>query len=393
MTDPLTLLAVACLICAAVPAVVFVRNLSQYRPPDMATTREAVSVLIPARNEEASIAACVESALASRGVDLEVIVLDDRSGDATATIVRGIAARDPRVRLETAPPLPPGWCGKQYACAALGRLATCDWFVFLDADVRLSPDSLARTAAHAERRRIDLLSGVPTEETGTLAEKLVIPLIHFVLLGFLSLRASRAFRGPAWAAGCGQFFLTTRAAYDRAGGHAAIRGSLHDGLMLPRAYRRAGLTTDVIDLSGLARCRMYRSAAEVWRGLAKNATEGLAAPALIGPATALLLFGQVLPVVVFAVACLADNSAAVPVAVVATAASYLPRLIAARRFRQSRLGAALHPLGVLGFLASQWTAFACRLAGRPATWKGRSYVAGAASARGNTRPFATLPRT
>ena len=106
----------------------------------------------------------------------------------------------------------------------------------------------------------------------------MLPLIHFVLLGFLPLPVARRLRGPAWAAGCGQLFLTTRAAYDAAGGHAAVKSSLHDGLTLPRAYRAAGETTDVVDAAGLATCRMYDGAGETFAGLAKNATEGVAAP-------------------------------------------------------------------------------------------------------------------
>jgi len=79
---------------------------------------------------------------------------------------------------------------------------------------------------------------------------------------------------PAYAAGCGQLFLARRSAYEAVGGHAVIRASLHDGITLPRAFRAAGFWTDLCDMTEIATCRMYRSAGEVWRGLAKNATEG-----------------------------------------------------------------------------------------------------------------------
>ncbi len=114
-------------------------------------------------------------------------------------------------------------------------------------------------------------------------ERLVIPLIHFVLLGFLPLARMRASRSPAYAAGCGQLFLARREAYEKMGGHAVIRTSLHDGLTLPAAFRRAGLATDLFDATDVASCRMYHGAGELWRGLAKNATEGIAHPARIGP--------------------------------------------------------------------------------------------------------------
>src|SRR5205823_4657325 len=128
-----------CFGCAAVPALLYLWNSFLFRePPGIgraggvsdrsppvahAPRSPTVSVLIPARNEERGIAACVESVLASRHVELEVVVLDDHSTDRTSEIVRAIAAKDSRLRLETAPPLPEGWCGKQAACFALAKLA------------------------------------------------------------------------------------------------------------------------------------------------------------------------------------------------------------------------------------------------------------------------------
>jgi hypothetical protein len=368
-------LVVGSALLAALPAVMILVNLWLYRPAPMPSEGvPAVSVLIPARNEEAAIAAAVESALASRWVNVEVIVLDDRSEDCTAAIVRVIGERDPRVRLLAAPDLPPGWCGKQHACHVLAGAARMPLLAFLDADVRLAPDGLARLAAFQEASDADLVSGVPHQETGTLFEKLLIPLIHFVLLGFLPLWRMRRTTSPAYAAGCGQLFLARRAAYEQAGGHAAIRATLHDGIELPRAFRAAGKKTDLCDATDLASCRMYRGAAQVWHGLAKNATEGLGAPGTIVPATVVLLGGQVLPF-----ALLAGSAWLSPVeialACLAAGLAYLPRVLSALRFRQSALGAALHPLGVLLLVSIQWVALIRRLVGKPATWKGRSYRA------------------
>jgi hypothetical protein len=272
--------------------------------------------------------------------------------------------------------LPPGWSGKQHACAALAALATKPVLVFLDADVRLAPDALARMAAFLDESGADLVSGFPRQETVGLVERMVIPLMHFVLLGFLPVRRMRSDPSPSLAAGCGQLFVTGRDAYERMGGHAAIRSTLHDGLKLPRAYRAAGLKTDLFDATGLATCRMYRSAAGVWFGLAKNATEALAAPALIVPATLVLFGGQVAPALLLAFGpALGLSAADRAIAAVALAVAYLPRVVAVARFRQSTLGALLHPVGVLILLAIQWYALAREALGRPATWKGRPYPA------------------
>jgi hypothetical protein len=352
-------------LCALIPALVFLRNLRLFTPPPHPTSRPAVSVLIPARNEERSIRDSVAAVLRSEGVDLEVIVLDDHSEDRTAEIVAEMARQDPRVRLETAPSLPAGWCGKQHACYALSHLAWTPYLVFLDADVRLAPNGLAQSIAFLEQSGAGLVSGFPRQETVTFLERLLLPLIHFVLLGFLPMKRMRSRLHPSYGAGCGQLFVTRREDYDRSGGHAAIRGSLHDGISLPRAFRRAGIATDLFDATGVAVCRMYHDAEEVWSGLAKNATEGVASPGKILPVTILLTAGQVLPFVLL----IPFGWAALP----AVLAAWLPRFIAVRRFRQPLDGALLHPVGIFVFLAVQWYALGRQLIGRPAGWKGRAY--------------------
>jgi hypothetical protein len=365
-------LALAALVLAAVPAALFWLNLRLYRSPPLPMPDRltpVISILIPARNEENAIRAAVESALASTGVEVEIVVLDDGSEDATAKIVSDIAARERRVRLLSAPPLPAGWCGKQHACAVLARSAVHPLLVFLDADVRLHPDGLARLIAFLDASGADLVSGIPRQETGTFLERLVIPLIHFILLGFLPLRRMRASRHPAYASGCGQLFLTRRDAYERMGGHGAIRTSLHDGITLPRAYRAAGLATDLCDATDLAVCRMYRNASALWLGLAKNAVEGLARPGLIVPSTLLLFGGQVLPILLVPLLPWA-GWATVPI-LSAVFLSYLPRLLGLRRFRQSLVGCIFHPLGVAVLLLIQWYGLLRWLLGRPVGWKGR----------------------
>jgi hypothetical protein len=382
--DPDVVLAAAALALAALPALMFAANLRLYRPappPPADAPAPAVSVLIPARNEERCIAAAVQSARACTGVDAEILVLDDHSADATARIVSDLAAADPRVRLLSAPELPPGWCGKQHACWVLAQAARNPVLVFLDADVRLAPDGLARAVHFLRSSGADLVSGIPRQETGSLMEKLVLPLIHFVLLGFLPLWQMRSSRHPAYGSGCGQFFVADREAYFAVGGHSAIRTTLHDGIKLPRAFRAAGRMTDLFDATGAAACRMYRGARELWRGLSKNATEGLAAPAMIVPATLLLLTGQVLPFALLAAWELLSPPAA-GLAVAAVAAAWGPRLWAWIAFRQSFTGAALHPLGILCLLAIQWYALTATLLGRPPAWKGRLYPAAAAGRHG-----------
>lgn len=382
--EPQRMAAIGALSAAAIPAVLFAINLWFFRQPGRPWNKRPlppVSVLIPARNEEMSIAAAVQSVQASRGIEFELIVLDDGSTDQTAEIVQGIAAEDVRVRLEKAPALPEGWNGKQHACWVLASLAGYDHFCYLDADVRLGPEALYRMVSEinyvrAGRSERAMVSGFPRQETVTLLEWLLLPLIHFVLLGFLPLPGERWSGQAGFAAGCGQFMMVRRQAYFASGGHGAIRSSMHDGLLLPQLFRRAGFRTSVFDLSRDAVCRMYRSAGEVWRGLSKNATEGMASPGRIPVFTVLLLLGQVLPGPIAIWAWLAKDWEAMRLAMMAMILGYAVRLASTVLYGQSWRGALLHPVGVLVTLALQWNALVRKLAGRQATWKARAYRVG-----------------
>lgn len=373
-------LALASLGCAAVSTGLFLINLRHYRePPEAAASAAlpAISVLIPARDEERAISTAVERVLRSRGVAFEVVVMNDASTDQTAEIVTKLAAGDQRVRLEHAPALPRGWNGKQHACWALAHAARHPVLCFVDADVRLEPDALARMTTFLEQRHAALVSGFPQQITMTPLEWLLLPLIHFVLLGFLPITRMRASTQPGFAAGCGQFLMVRRESYFRAGGHAAIRETMHDGLRLPRLMREHGERTDLADLTTLATCRMYSTASQVWLGLAKNATEGLAAPGRIVPITFLLLLGQILPfaLLLFLVFSRVPVSplvwATLPAAAVV---ALLPRLFAVRRFRQPVQSAVLHPVGVTVLLALQWYALIRKLRGGAVSWRNRAYA-------------------
>jgi cellulose synthase/poly-beta-1,6-N-acetylglucosamine synthase-like glycosyltransferase len=371
----LEILASIALALALLPAALTVVNLAVFRapPPHRSATRPKVSLLIPARNEEINIDGTLRAALASEGIELEVVVLDDGSTDRTAALVAAHMRDDVRLRLVAAPPLPPDWCGKQHACHVLASHAGHPLLVFVDADVRLAPDALARIAGLLERRRLDLASGFPLEETGTLAEALVVPLIHVLLLGYLPIWLARQSSHPAFGAGCGQLMAVRRDAYRRAGGHAAIRSSRHDGLMLPRAFRQAGCRADLFDATSLARCRMYRGGREVWQGFAKNATEAMARPLALPVWTVLLGGGHVLPFLLLIAALAAGSAAAVAASALACACVYGARTALVLRFRQSWLGALLHPMGVALLLVLQWSALVASLRGQPAVWRGRAY--------------------
>jgi hypothetical protein len=350
------------LVCAALSAVLFVRNLRLFRPPRARDTSTPVSILIPARNEEANITAAIESALTN--ATAEVLVLDDNSTDATFRIATEIASHESRLRVVPGEQVPAGWVGKNFACAQLAAAASHRLLLFVDADVRLAPDAAAALAHELRASGAQLISGVPRQEVRTFSEQLLIPLIQFVLLGYLPFDRMRGSSHPAYATACGQLIMVDRDAYEKCGGHGAICHSVHDGLALPKAFRHAGARTDLTDVTALATCRMYRRDADVWLGLSKNTHEGMGAPARIVPFSVLLLSGHVLPFALLATGMWQAYAAA--------ALALLPRLLALRRFDQPVLGALLHPVAVIALVGIQWGGLFRFLRGTPVAWKGRA---------------------
>lgn len=374
----ISIVSIAALLLALLPALMFAKNLQLYRlAPNssdllQAAHQEPISVLIPARNEAAGIATTLNFLLKSDHPEFEILVLDDHSEDGTAAIVGNMAAQDQRIRLLQSLPLPEGWNGKQHACWQLAQHAQHNWLLFLDADVHVSPDAVSRIMGQMLSRRVSLLSGFPRQVTGTISEQLLIPMMHIVLLGYLPIDRMRASPDPSFSAGCGQLFFANRADYFQCGGHEKIFASRHDGIKLPKLFRTAGMNTDLFDATDIAACRMYRGYAEVTRGLLKNATEGIANKFLLLPFTILLGGAFVLPTLLLAI------SLAYPwplwlriILGLAAILSFAPRMLAMVRFQQAWLGAVLHPLSVAWFLLLQWRAWIEGILGRRIAWRGR----------------------
>ena len=335
--------------------------------------RPTVSVCVPARNEERNIEAIVRCALANQAVDVEVLVYDDQSTDATPRILESLRREDARVRAVPTQPLPEGWNGKQWGCERMGRAARTEWLLFTDADVRLAPDCLGRAVAEARRLDAALLSTIPREETGSPLERLVVPLIHWMLFSWLPMPRMRTTNDPATSAGCGQFLLVRRDAWEAAGGHAAFRDSMHDGIKLPRNVRRAGFHTDLYDGGESVSCRMYRNAGETWRGFTKNAYEGLGSPVVLAVFTLLEAAGILLPWIWLPIAIARGETPLGPtvLASFAVAAQLFQRTILARRFAQPWECVALHPVTIALLLAIQWRSWWLHLTKRRA-WRGRT---------------------
>ncbi len=365
-------------------------NFRVFRRLRTATTAEKspfVSVLVPARNEEVRIHACVGSLLAQDYANYELLVLDDRSEDATPQILDNIGLREngKKHRRIHGEELPPGWIGKNWACHQLAQNARGEFLLFTDADTIHKPGALQAVVAHALDTRADLLSAWPQQLTGTWSEKVVIPIIHLAGLALFPhplipwlqsdpVRAQKLPQGFLHALGIanGQVIFFRRSAYDAIGGHAAVRDHLVEDVALGRAMtRRIGEGMRLVNCDGseLIDCRMYRSFRELWEGFTKNAW-----PAFEGAHGLWWATGITHLCIFFLPFVLVFFPSQRMVALTEIALIYFIRFVLTLRTRTSWLGCWLHPLGhgiaMLIALNSQ------RLASRKGvTWKGRTYRA------------------
>ena len=227
-----------------------------------------VSAIVPARNEEDVLAACLESLLPLAEL-AEILVIDDQSTDRTAGIASGFAQRDSRVRVLEAPPLPPGWVGKNHAVWIGALQARSSWLLFLDADAVLLPGALEKTLRLARESRIALISYSPEQVMERWYEKALIPYVYTRLARHFSFAEVNDPAKPAAAAN-GQFLLIRRDAYDAAGGHAAIAGDVLEDVALATRVKRLGFPMWFGPGKGVVRVRMYRSFGAMWDGWKKN---------------------------------------------------------------------------------------------------------------------------
>ncbi len=234
---------------------------------DTISARPTVSVIVPARNEETCLGACLQSLLAQNDVAFEVIVVDDHSTDRTRDIALSFAS--PQVRVIEAGPLPLGWTGKNNAVTAGSRAARGEWLLFTDADTIHLPGSLARSLEEAKRQGAALLSYSPEQVVKSFWERAIMPVIFAELAA--SFRPSQVSdpNSPAAAAN-GQYILITREAYDAVGGHAAIAGNLLEDVALARAVKKSGRKIFFRYGGDAVRTRMYRSFAQLREGWTKN---------------------------------------------------------------------------------------------------------------------------
>ncbi|HZD31216.1 MAG TPA: glycosyltransferase, partial [Candidatus Angelobacter sp.] len=230
---------------------------------DDRSAQPEVSVIVPARNEEANLGACLASLVEQVGSTYEIIVVDDHSTDRT----REIAACLPVTVIE-AQELPMGWSGKCNACWSGAQIARGKWLLFTDADTQHAPNSIAQGLAEAEATGAALLSYSPQQEVGSFAERALLPVVFAELATTFRPQEVSDPNSPAAAAN-GQYLLIRRDAYDAVGGHPAVAMAILEDVELARLVKRAGLRLQ-FRMSDVVRTRMYRTFGQMWEGWTKN---------------------------------------------------------------------------------------------------------------------------
>jgi len=342
--------------------------------------------LIPARDEAHSIERCVRSLVAQTYEQLEILVLDDHSSDATTAIVQSVIDELPvqqrgRLRLLQGKALPSGWGGKNFACHQLAQQASGEYLFFTDADTVHDPKMVASILACMQSREVSLLTAQPTYELSSLGERLVVPLLTFTIMTLLPVALIPVRPEPSLATGNGQLLCFERSAYEHIGGHMSVKNRILEDVLLARALKAAGYRMIFVDAQDLVHCRMYRSFAEVWSGFSKNLF------AFYNYALPFALLGLVLNILLFIVPVLLVLSALfVPLSLIilflAASAYVLPvlmRVLLTLRFTHTQRGlmlllCLLHPVSIALECLILLNSIRWHYRKEGTMWKGRHYA-------------------
>jgi chlorobactene glucosyltransferase len=325
-----------------------------------------VSVLIPARNEEANLPACLAAVLKQGGAVVEVLVYDDHSTDGTARVIGEYARLDDRVRAIEPVPLPPGWCGKNFACHQLAKAAKGEWLLFIDADARLLDGAVERMVEEVNLRRLKFLSCWPGLEMIGFWERALMPMLNFVVFSLFPAPLSLVRQDPSLGLAHGACLMIECESYFAIGGHAAVHDQIFEDVRLAQLWRASGARGLCLDGQDVVRVRMYGSLGEIGRGFQKNFFPAFRHEISFWAFTAFHLLVFLLPFLLLLAR--PGWQAAFAVGLIV-----LTRVALALRFRHPIWPALLHPVAeaILIFIGlSSWRR--CK-SGRGVEWRGRRY--------------------
>jgi len=231
-----------------------------------------VSVMIPARNEENNIINLLTDLQHQTYKNIEILVFNDQSTDRTTELVNEMAQYDKRIRLINSTGLPENWLGKNFACRSAAQLAQGDFFLFLDADVRLNEDAVNHSVEYMHKSKVSLMSVFPKQTMVSEGEKLVVPLMNYILLTLLPLFLVRFSKALSLSAANGQFMLFEAEAYRQTEPHELMKDEKVEDIRIARLFKKLNLSIACLTGSNDINCRMYHGYQESLNGFSKNVT-------------------------------------------------------------------------------------------------------------------------
>ncbi len=231
---------------------------------------EQISVLIPARNEERNISLLLSDLLKTKAPNIEIIVFDDESTDHTNSVINNFAEQDKRISFIKSDGLPKGWLGKNHACYQLAQKANGQYFLFLDADVRIDSYVIPEAVSYLKKHNLQLLSVFPTQIQKTFGEKISVPLMNYILLTLLPLIFVRVSPFASHVAANGQFMLFNAAAYKKMQPHKLFKDCAVEDIAIARFLKKQNSKIACLTGERRIRCRMYTSYQEAINGFSKN---------------------------------------------------------------------------------------------------------------------------
>jgi glycosyltransferase involved in cell wall biosynthesis len=231
---------------------------------------DLVSILIPVRNESRDIITLLESIHQQDYNNYEVIILDDDSNDDTYKLCRAFCDRRQNFRIIKGEELPAGWTGKNFACHQLALAAKGDFLLFLDADEQVHNGLINTAIYRMHQYKLGLLSVFADPDMRTTGELMVVPLLHYLLLGLLPLRLVYLIKSHFVAAASGQFMLFNADVYRRHQWHSQVKDKVVEDAEIMRAVKAANYRGEALLSNTMLRSRMYKSYVGAINGFSKN---------------------------------------------------------------------------------------------------------------------------
>ena len=360
-------------------------GLRRVKEDELPDAQPKVSILIPARNEEKSIEACVRSACLQTYFPMEVVVLDDGSTDETPQLLEMLRYQFPdTLRTLEGASKPDEWLGKPWACHQLGKAAEGELLLFIDADTMLQEGMVAAVVQTMETDRIDFLTVWPDQELGSFWERVLVPMVYHALLTLLPARyvykaprwipkPLRAATAPLFAAACGQCLAFRSEAYEEIGGHSTVKDQVVEDVELAKAIKKSGFAMRMYHGLKTIQCRMYETEQEIRTGFRKNFFAGF------GYSLSLFLLMAVIHLVVylappflFLFAIITGNVLLAGLSALVLSIPILQRMLLARWFGWPAWFALTHILGVAWFQYLGTLTIYDYLGRKPVSWKGRT---------------------